>query len=58
MRWRWDSGRDAREFEAALRTWVGKRPARSPASVASRGGQITLVLAPSLELAERLARQR
>lgn len=58
MRWRWDSGRDAREFEAALRTWVSKRTARSPASVALRRGQITLVLAPSLELADRLARQR
>lgn len=58
MRWRWDSARDAREFEAALRAWVGKRPARSPATVASRDGQITLVLAPSLELGERLAQQR
>ena len=55
MRWRWDSARDAREFEVALRAWVSERTAGGPAHVASRDGQVTLVLAPSLELAERLA---
>jgi hypothetical protein len=58
MRWRWDSARDQGEFEAALRDWVSGRASSSPASVASRGGQVTLVLAPSLELADRLALQR
>jgi hypothetical protein len=58
MRWRWDSARDEREFEAALREWVGRRASSSPARVASRGGQVALVLAPTLELADRLARER
>lgn len=58
MRWRWDSDREAREFEVALRAWVSDRTAGGPAHVASRDGQITLVLAPSFELAERLAVER
>ena len=55
MRWRWDSARDAREFETALRAWGRERP--GPLRVASRRGQVSLVLAPTAELADRLARQ-
>jgi hypothetical protein len=56
MRWRWDSPRDAREFETALRAWARQRP--GTLRVASRRGQVSLALAPSAELADRLARQR
>lgn len=55
MRWHWDSARDAREFETALRAWAKERP--GPVRVASRRGQVSLVLAPTAELADRLARQ-
>ena len=55
MRWRWDDAKEQREAETALRAWAAKR--RSPVRVATRGGETTLVLAPSAELAARLARE-
>jgi len=52
MRWRWDTRRDAREFEAALREW---RVGRSELSmIGSRGREVALALAPTMGLAERL----
>jgi hypothetical protein len=69
MRWTWDSPRDRREFEEALRAWAedgltGSTPAgedvwRTPdgaAATALRGDAVTLVLAPDPELALRAAR--
>ena len=50
MRWRWDTLRDAREFEAALREW--DEPA--PVAIGSRGREVALALAPSRALAQRL----
>jgi hypothetical protein len=55
MRWRWDRAGDAREFETALRAWARRRS--GTVHVASRRGQVTLVLAPTAELADRLARE-
>jgi hypothetical protein len=49
MRWRWDTERDAGEFETALRA------ARvDGATVAAHGDTVTLVLAPTPALARRL----
>ena len=52
MRWRWDTRRDAREFETALREWLPEQP--GPSAVASRGSEVTLALAPDAGLAQRL----
>ncbi len=50
MRWRWDTPRDEAEFAARLRdVMVGR-------VVVRRGGTVTLAIAPSRDLAERLAR--
>jgi hypothetical protein len=49
MRWRWDTLDDAREFETALRAAPVAR--RDGATVVGRGDTVTLVLAPSAELA-------
>ena len=54
MRWRWDTRRDAREFETALREWLPLQP--GPSAVAARGSEVTLALAPDAGLAQRLAR--
>jgi hypothetical protein len=59
MRWRWDTPRDAREFETALREWAGTDDftgSRTPGPVAigSRGREVALALAPAMDLAERL----
>ena len=51
MRWRWDSERDAREFVDALETVRFK----SASVVAPDGDTVTLVLAPTVALARRLA---
>jgi hypothetical protein len=69
MRWRWDSRRDEAEFVRALRAWGGEglpdskpagrdawRTRAGAAAIARRGGMVTLVLAPDLELARRVAR--
>ena len=53
MRWRWDTRRDAREFETALREWLPQQP--GPSAVATRGSEVTLALAPDAGLAQRLA---
>jgi hypothetical protein len=53
--WRWDTPRDAAEFERALRAYAARRP--GPHAVATRNGLTTLALAPSAALAERLAAQ-
>jgi hypothetical protein len=53
MRWRWDTRRDAREFETALREWLPEQP--GPSAVAARGSEVTLALAPDAGLARRLA---
>src|SRR4051794_34886708 len=55
MRWRWDARADARRFTRALRGWLSRRPGAS--AVASRGREVTLVLAPDARLARRLARR-
>jgi hypothetical protein len=66
-RWRWDEPADEREFAEALRRWVreglGAQEAgedrwtarRGGIAVAERGGAVTLVLAPTPDLAARLA---
>jgi hypothetical protein len=54
MRWRWDTPRDAREFETALREWLPRQP--GPSAVVARGRDVTLALAPDAALARRLAR--
>ena len=54
MRWRWDTRRDAREFETVLREWLADQP--GPSAVAARGRDVTLALAPDPGLARRLAR--
>jgi hypothetical protein len=46
MRWRWDSVRDAREFQAALHV--------DGATVEADGDTVTLVLAPTAALARRV----
>src|SRR3954447_12100974 len=56
MRWRWDARADAGRFTSALRGWLSRRPGAS--AVASRGREVTLVLAPDARLARRLARRR
>jgi hypothetical protein len=50
MRWRWDTPRDEAEFAARLREVIGDRGV-----VARRGGAVTLAVAPTRELAQRLA---
>src|SRR3954454_15467382 len=53
MRWRWDTQRDAAEFETALR---GVEIARvDGATVEAHGDTVTLVLAPTPALARRVA---
>jgi hypothetical protein len=52
MRWRWDTARDAHEFESAMRD---APTTRSTSAVVRRGTTVTLALAPSARLAERLA---
>jgi len=55
MRWRWDTRRDAREFETALREWLRERPGSS--AVVSRDREVALAVAPEDAIAERLARR-
>jgi hypothetical protein len=55
MRWRWDTRRDARDFEAALREWLPRQP--GPSAVVASGRDVTLALAPDAGLARRLARR-
>ena len=50
MRWRWDTPRDADEFEDRLRGVYGDLGV-----VARRDGQVTLVIADSPDVAKRLA---
>jgi hypothetical protein len=52
MRWRWDTPRDAREFETALREWLPRQP--GPSAVRAAGRDVTLALAPDAGLARRL----
>jgi hypothetical protein len=54
MRWRWDTRRDAHEFETALREWLARQ--RGPSAIAAAGRDVTLALAPDAGLARRLAR--
>jgi len=54
LRWTWDTARDAREFNAALRQYVAARP-EQPAAIEDGGVTTTLVLAPSAGEAERIA---
>jgi hypothetical protein len=57
VRWRWDTPKDLREFETALRRWIGEgRPSRGGAvAVARSGDAVTLAFAPDADLAGRLA---
>ena len=50
MRWRWDTPRDEAEFADRLREVMGDRGA-----IVRRAGTVTLAVAPSRDLAERLA---
>jgi hypothetical protein len=52
LRWRWDTFRDAREFEAALR--VSAVAGREGAAVARQGDAVTLALAPHAGVAARV----
>jgi hypothetical protein len=54
MRWRWDTRRDAREFETVLKEWLARQP--GPSATAASGRDVTLALAPGAGLARRLAR--
>jgi hypothetical protein len=53
MRWRWDTSRDARAFETALRAAPVARV--DGATVEAHGDTVTLVLAPTPALARRVA---
>jgi hypothetical protein len=59
MRWRWDTPRDEREFATRLRAWVrdgrAVRPDGVAATVAERGGAVTLALSRDPALAARSA---
>jgi len=57
MRWRWDSRADEAEFDRALRAFAAAELGDREIAVVRRGGVVTLVLAPSASLAERLARE-
>jgi hypothetical protein len=50
MRWRWDTPRDVSEFDDRLQGVYG-----DSGVVARRNGQVTLVIADSRDVAERLA---
>jgi hypothetical protein len=52
MRWRWDTPSDARAFETALRAAPVART--DGATVVGDGDTVTLVIAPSPELAARV----
>jgi hypothetical protein len=54
MRWRWDTRRDEAEFFVRLGDFLVSR-VRGRAAVARRGGAVTLVVAPSASLAQRIA---
>jgi hypothetical protein len=56
MRWRWDTPRDEHEFAAKLRLFAAAELGEREVAVVRRGGTVTLVVAPSRSLAERLAR--
>jgi hypothetical protein len=59
IRWRWDTPKDLRDFQTALRRWVaeGRPPRGGAVAVARSGDSVTLALAPDADLAERLAAQ-
>jgi hypothetical protein len=57
IRWRWDSPADEREFVTALRQWVGATRDGGGVAIARSGAGVTLALAPSPGLAQRLARE-
>jgi hypothetical protein len=57
MRWRWDSAADEAEFAPALRAFAAAELGGRASAIVRRGGMVTLVLAPSASLAERLARE-
>ena len=57
-RWRWDTPRDEREFAVKLRQWVRDGLGAvdgGDVAVAERDGEVTLAMAPTGELARRLA---
>jgi hypothetical protein len=55
MRWRWDTARDQGEFARRLEGFVTSELGDRGVATVRRGGAVTLVLAPSSELAARLA---
>jgi hypothetical protein len=55
MLWRWDTPRDEREFAARLREWVKDKLGGQATSVVTRGGNVTLAIAPDALVARRLA---
>jgi hypothetical protein len=58
VRWRWDTPKDEREFSDSLRRWVreGPRPHGGGVAVGRSGEGVTLVLAPDVEMAQRLVK--
>jgi hypothetical protein len=54
MRWRWDTPRDRAEFVPALREWAASK-LDGPHAVVTRGGAVTLVVAPDRRTVNRLA---
>jgi hypothetical protein len=59
MRWVWDTPADSQEFAARLGEWVKDRSSRVPGvAMASRGGAVTLALAPDAATARRVAAAR
>jgi hypothetical protein len=57
MRWHWDTPRDEAEFAAKLRAFAAAQLDGRSWAVARRAGAVTLAVAPSRSLADRLARR-
>jgi hypothetical protein len=56
MRWRWDTRADESEFAERLRAFAASAPAGHGVHVAHGPGSVTLAIAPTGSLAERVAR--
>jgi hypothetical protein len=55
MAWAWDTPKDARQFERALRAYVAKLPKGTESAIATGDRRTVLVLAPTTAQAQTLA---
>jgi hypothetical protein len=55
LAWRWDTPKDARQFERALRTYTAKLPAGTASAIVTGDRSTVLALAPTPALAQTLA---